>query len=567
MNKMTRQGSRMNKGRSLLVSILSVLMIITLLAGCSGKTNPANEGTSSNGGTNGQNVAQEDSKEPQTYELGKEQLDLTIYGNYDWYTMPKWGSDEATAWIQDNKKITLTEISNGGNAAQKLNTMIASGELPDIIWGERGADVERLREAGMLVPLDDYIDKYPNLKKWLDPKALNMLRSSDGKLYTFPNWYTNRPNGNAGWVVNKKIYNELGQPKLETTDDLYSYLKNVKEKYPNVVPFETDLAVEGHGLDQIYSAFKENNLSYTRFYAVPTEDKMTSIYKDESFRESVLFASKLFREKLMTQDAMTQTRDQVQEKLINGRVAVYASSNPVLVIQADSELVKKDPNDGYFMVWPIHKEGLDKDKIYPGTFNQLGWNAAVITTGAKDPESVFAFLDWYTGPEGMTLQMWGPEGGFWNGLEDDGITPIFTEKYTTQKNELAEFQGKMDPLMFVGNTVFVDDIKGKFEASLPENERNWSTYWQYKITWKTQGDATEFINLFPMPDSNEGIAFQRAKDIWTKVRAQSLFAKTDADALALLDKAYDDTMAVGFQGVLDHYTTKWHENLALIQGK
>lgn len=562
----------MKKRSRLIVNVLSVLMIVALIAGCSGKGgNTAQEPNSSNAGNkqeqNAQNNAQ--SEGPALFELGKEPLNITLYGNYDWYTMPKWGEDpiSATKWVQDNKKVTVTEIPNGGNAAQKLNTMIASGELPDIIWGERGADVERLREAGLLVPLDDYIDKYPNLKKWLDPVALNMLRSPDGKLYQFPNWYTNRPNGNAGWVVNKKIYKELGEPKLETTDDLYAYLKQVKEKFPKVVPFETDLAKEGHGLDQIYSAFKEDNFTFTRFFAVPDGDKMKSIYKDEPFRESVVFAAKLFREGLMTQDAMTQTRDQVDEKLINGRVAVYASANPtVYAMTADAELRKKDPTDGYFMVWPIHKEGLDKNKIYPGTYNKLGWNAAVITTSAKNPEAVFAFLDWWTGPEGTTLQFWGLEGEYWQGYEEDGYTPKFTEKYVTQRDPLSKYQKDMDPVMWVGNTVFADDTKGKYESTLAEDERNWATYWQYQITWKTQGDATQFVNMTPLPDTEEGIAYQRVKDIWLQVRAQTLYTKSDEETLALLDRAHDDSMAAGFEKVMDFYVQKWNENKALMNG-
>ncbi|WP_334073655.1 extracellular solute-binding protein [Paenibacillus sp. A14] len=558
----------MKKRSKRFVGMIALLTVMVMIAGCSsgsGKA-PDNRASQTGEGNTDQGSAPK-SAESGLYELGKEPLEFTLFGNYDWYTMPKWGADKATAWIQENKKVTVTEVPNGGNNVQKMNTMIASGELPDVIWGERGAEVERLREAGMLVPLDDYIDKYPNLKKWLDPKALNMLRSPDGKIYQFPNWYTNRPNGNAGWVVNKKIYDELGKPKLETTDDLYAFLKKVKEKYPDVTPLETDLASEGHGLDQIYSAFKENNFSFTRYFAVPDGDKMTSIYKDEPFRESVVYAAKLFREKLMTQDAMTQTRDQVQEKLMNGKVAVYVSTNPtVYAMQAHAELTKKDPNGGYFMIWPIHKEGLDKNKIYPGTYNKLGWNAAVITTSAKNPEAIFAFLDWYTGPEGMRLQMWGVEGEYWDGLEADGETPKFTEKYTKEKEALAEHQTKMDPLMWVGNTVYVDDIKGKYEATLSENERNWSTYWQYAITWKTQGDATEFINLFPMPDSEEGISFQRANDIWLKVRAQTLYAKTDEEALEMLDKAHEDTMAAGFQKVLDYYAVRWKENLKQING-
>ena len=41
------------------------------------------------------------------------------------------------------------------------------------------------------------------------------------------------------------------------------------------------------------------------------------------------------------------------------------------------------------MVWPFHKEGLDKDKIWTGSWSQLGWNVSVITKNAKNPEAIF----------------------------------------------------------------------------------------------------------------------------------------------------------------------------------
>ena len=87
---------------------------------------------------------------------------------------------------------------------------------------------------------------------------------------------------------------------------------------------------------------------------------------------------------------------------------MYAASSPTEnAMNAHAELTAKDPEAGYFMIWPIHKEGLDKNKIFPGTYTQLGWNVSVITKSAKDPEAIFAFLDWYTGPEGQSVLMWG----------------------------------------------------------------------------------------------------------------------------------------------------------------
>lgn len=557
------------KKKRVLVPLLSSILVLSLFAGCSSSTKTAEEPkTTTDAGTTAEKPAENtDNKESAKFEIGKEPLEFSFYGNYDWYTMPVWGDDIGSKYIKDDLKVNVTAINSGGSAKQKLNTMIATGDLPDVIWMDRGADVEKLVEAGMLQSYDEYLDKYPNLKQWLGDKGINMLRSSDGKLYQFPNWYTSQPNGNAGYVVNKKIYNELGQPKLETTDDLYNYLKLVKEKYPNVVPFETGLAKDGQGLDQLYSAFVENNNKYTGIRAVPQGETLTSIFTDPVYRESMQYAAKLFREKLITQDAMTQTLDQVKEKVNTGRVAVFSGSSPTdIASYAHRLLTAKDPDAGYIMVWPIHKEGLDKNKIYPGQYTQLGWNVSVITKKAKNPEAIFAFLDWYTGPVGQSVNMWGPPGIYWDGVESDGITPKFTEKYATDAAGLEEYQGVSNNIAWVGNTVFVDKTKAKYEATLPEDKRNWATTWQSTITWPTQSDATEYINLDPMPESEEGIVAQRVEDIYLESRAKALFAKSDDEVISILDKAEKDAQAAGFQKLLDFKTMKWQANKKQMAG-
>ncbi|MGF7033182.1 ABC-type glycerol-3-phosphate transport system substrate-binding protein [Paenibacillus mucilaginosus] len=546
-----------NRQRGWAALSASVLATVTILAGCSSEPAPSGGAQTGTGSTSGSPV-----------ELGSKPLEFTFYGHYDWYTMPPWGEDAATKWIKENKKVTVKPVNSGGAAKQKLNTMIASSELPDVIWTDRGSDVEKLREAGMLVAYDEYIEKYPNLKKWLGPEGLNMLRSPDGKIYQFPNWYTNQPNGNAGYVVNKKIYKELGSPKLETTDDLYAYLKMVKEKYPNVVPYEPHLAKDGQGLDVLYSAFAENHPnSFVGNRAVPNGDKLTSIFTDPVFREATQYTSKLFREKLITQDALTQTVDQITEKVVNGNVAVFAGASPTDIgLKAHTALSAKDPEAGYFVIWPIHKPGLDKNKIFPGNYTQLGWNVSLITKAAKDPEAIFAFLDWYTGPEGQRVQMWGPPGTYWDGLEADGMTPKFTEKYSSDTEGLSKLQSVTINMMWNGNTVYIDSTKAKYENTLPVEKRNWATRWQSEITWKTQANATEFINLKPLPDSPEGISEQTINDIFLEARAKALYAKSDEEVLAILDKAEKDAQAAGYAKLLEYKTQKWQENLKKMKG-
>lgn len=542
--------------------LLLIGLLLFLLAGCSSTSYSNNkEDTSVN------KVALHVKEEQKLYRFKEEPLELTFYGHYDSYTMPQWGADPSSKWIRDTLNIHINGISSDGNAKLKLQKMISSKQLPDVIWGDRGFDLQRMREEGLLLPLDEYIEKYPNLKHWAGNKVLDLLRAPDGKIYYFPNYYTNRPYGNAGFVINKKIYRELGYPKLETTDDLYDYLTMVKSNYPNVVPFETGQAKDGHGIDQLFSAFKEDNYGFTRLYAVPEDGRMTSIYKDEAFRESAVYVARLMREGLIPAEATIQTEDQVNEKLTNGEVAIYASANPMInVMPADAEQRKINPDDGYMFIDPIYKKGLDPSKIYPGTYNILGWNVAAITTSAKNPEAIFAMLDWMTGPEGSAVQMWGPPGpeGYWNGFSQDGITPNFTSNYSSDRAGLAKIQAIAGEMIWVGNTVYLDQTKSKYESTLPEEQRNWATYWQQKVTWKSQGDATPFINIQPASNSREGQIMRIIQEIWIDAREQALFGQTDEEVLAILDEAHRVSMEAGFQKYLDYITVRWQENMKVL---
>ncbi|GAB2532707.1 extracellular solute-binding protein [Gracilibacillus alcaliphilus] len=541
-------------------TLLILLLTVGIIAGCSESSTNTDADSDQEETENGETA------DGEPFVLGEEPLEITMFGNYDWYTMPGWGDDEATAWIKENKQVDITAVDGGGNAEQRLTTMIAGEDLPDFIWTDRGTPVERLREGGALVPLDPYLDKYTNLRDWFGEAGINMLRSEDGHLYQFPNWYNSSPFGNAGYVVNKGIYEELGSPPLETTDDLYEYLKLVQENYPDVIPFE--VGIDGQGINVLYSAFAEGESpANINNIAVPQGDQLVSIFTDENYIESMKYASQLFRERLITQDALTQDQDMLIEKVTTGNLAVYAAASPTDHARTGHyALQEEDPDGGYFMIWPIHKEGLDKNEIYPGSYNMMGWNVSVITKAAEDPEKVFAFLDWLTGPEGQASLIFGPEGKYWDGFDEEGF-PRFTDAYYEDPEGLATIEEDTANFQWNGNSNFLDTAKANFEATLSEEHRNWTTHWQHTITWDTQYDATQYLNISPLPESEEGIIQQRIGEIFEEARAEALYAQSDEEVEAIMARAEESAQSVGYQTLLDFQTEKWQENLATLAGE
>jgi len=555
--------------KKMLFIVTTVFLLTTVFAGCSKSTNDPKPSTPSNSNATADNGKEStDEKSSDVWQLGSSELEFTAYAHYDWLDFPK-KMEDVPFWkyLKENKKVNIKTRAAQGNSPQLMTTMMADDDLPDMIYGNRfDPDILRLYAAGKLVPLDDYMEKYPNLKKWLNANTSNMLRFPDGKLYQFPNWYTSRPNGSAGYVVNKKIYKELGSPTLETMDQLYDYLVKVKEKYGDeVVPYEPDRAVDGQGVGLIYTGFKENayyrSLNGSTLAVVDdANNKLASLFTDPAFHESQKFVSKLYREKLISQDMFTITdRGPVQEKLMSGRVAVFGSSDPMpFASAAHLSLSKEDPEAGYFMIWPFHKAGLDKNKIYTGGYDQLGWNVNVITTAAKEPEKIFALLDYITGPEGMVVQYFGPEGGNWQGL-DENEQPIFTNSYNA--DQVSEIQAANNPVMIAGNTAYIDPAKMKFELLKPEEERNWLARYQESVTWKTHIDQTAMANnLTPEPGTDLADASTNVIDVFLQALSASSTAKSDEEVDKILVQAEKDAQALGYNELLEWRTERWLEN-------
>ncbi len=540
--------------KKLLAMNLSVAIIASMLVGCSGGKQTIVEKDTTVNVEKGADDKVEEVVEISIDNMGP--LEFEWYGNYDWYTGHEWAAQhKGEKWLSE-KGINLKITDPNGARDQKFSTMMVSGDYPDVMVVDRGADVERLREAGALVALDEYLDKYPNLKKYAGEATLDMLRSPDGKLYQFPNWYIGygKSSGNAGWLVNKEIHKALGEPKLETYDDLYTYLQLVSEKYPNVIPLETNHGA--NGLEVMYGTFAENHSKeymWNMFY--PNGDKLDSLYRDPVFKESTLYASKLFREKLIDQDTFTQTRDQAEEKTNTGRYAITVAKD---IIRTVTQASRANPDAENEVIWPIHKAGLDKNKVYPDNFSTLGWNVNVITKSAKDPEKIFAFMDWLTGPEGQRLAVYGPQGYFYDEIDEEGF-PIANETFKNATPDEINFAGLQN---WVGNTYYVDTAKSIINEQLGGAAQNVDVKWQTAVTWKTSMDVTEFSNLTPMPDSDLGKIFTRVKENYKEAFQKMIFAKSDEEVLALLAAADKQATADGFDQVLEYMTERWQENKA-----
>ncbi|MET3848150.1 putative aldouronate transport system substrate-binding protein [Paenibacillus sp. OAE614] len=511
-----------------------------------------------------------DQSSAETAVFGEQPLEFSFYSNYDFASPIGYGNDVSTKWLKENKKLNLVEIGSNGNASQKFGTMIASNDLPDVIMLDRGStDYTTMQKNGMLVPLDDYYAKYPVLQKLIDPETFNMLKAEDGHIYVIPNWFDSAQNQykniNTGWTVNREIYAGLGKPELKTFDDLYSYLKQVKEKFSNVVPLEPGIAMNGvNMLYKLIYAGNGGNRTIWNIGDVPTlpnteTHTLEPIFNDPAYLEAFKYMSKLTREGLVSPDMFTQKQEQVQEKLNSGRIAVTAISNITGLGNTANDILRaKDPDAGYDYMPFLYKTGVDPTTVNPHTYGTLGWNVIVITKKAKQPEQIFQFYDWWASEEGQRINAFGPPGLLYDKVDENGA-PIDNEKAKTiAPEEKANLKiGLFNPL---GSPLYYKIAH--FKNAQDPDHQNWGMAASEYFAKFAKLNTDQFNNMKIDPKSDTGIKEQQIKQIWHEANAKMIFAQSDEELEAVYKKLQADVMKAGYEDILAEKTKFWQSNLA-----
>ena len=111
----------------------------------------------------------------------------------------------------------------GQTAEEAVGTLVAGDEYPDFICGGNG--MPQLYDAGALVALDDYIDKYPNIKNYFTEQEWDQLRQDDGHIYWIPQFSnikgeekTCTHNDEAFWIQ-ARVLEWANYPEIKTMDD------------------------------------------------------------------------------------------------------------------------------------------------------------------------------------------------------------------------------------------------------------------------------------------------------------------------------------------------------------
>lgn len=470
-----------------LAAVMAASMILTV-AGCGGGGSSSTAGSSTSSKTESSAAESTDGGDASSEVTGSsgpddttEPYEFDAYYSYQGSVKP-WGEDAASKYMNEKFNIKVNYSCPEADADSKLNLMISSDDLPDVIILDRNANWLKLINLGKLVDINTL--KYEGCSFDEDIlESTQKLLSVNGGLYGIPNWARKgATGGNMSWMVNHDVYEQLGSPELKTLEDLHQFMLDAKEKGvktsddQSIFPWLPRQDDNGfYTVSAIYRSYGNPNLIDT-YWSQADNDVKLAVY-DDNYIAALKIANQWYKEGLFPETTYTDSNDQFVEKLSNGRAAItYYDFSQDDTNHFRTLLQEKDGNTYDLLGWelkdsPIYPAADGVDYVYGEEGGTVGWNVNCITTKAENPQRIFDLYSWMLTKDGSINMMYGPEGGLWEGKDEEG-NPILKkpeEELTSDEKNAAGCWFWSQP----AHSDNVDLTKYAVNEQQPEGSRSW----------------------------------------------------------------------------------------------
>ncbi len=484
-------------------------------------------------------------------------ITLDWYVNLNWYNNA-WGSYEMSRYITKKTGVTVNWIVPSGNEAEKLNTLIASGELPDILsvgWYEY--QVLQMIEGKLVLPIEETAALYDPyfMKHVADAQSLGWYRQPDGKVYGYPN-YSWTPAAlakvknvpvNTAFLVKNDMYDAIGRPPMRTPQQFLAALQAAKAKFPKV-DGQPLLPIGFHPFGETGTDSLKKMLQ--QFLAIP-HDVNGKLRAREDDPEWVRWM-KVFRKAnelgLISKDVFVDQRSQIEEKITQGRYfsLLYQRSD---FNTPQINLYAKNPKGTYIAI-----DGPANAKMDPPKLEGLGiegWLLAMVSSKSRHPDRAFRFLSYMISEEGLTDNFLGIQGKHWDFV--NGKKSFLPEYMDLQNSDNARFK-----------TIFGD---GFWIVNVPPLTINWEPPAKPPLlqpiewTYGKSVSSAQYSNIDPPADSDLGVINTKINQELGRVLPKLVLAASDAEFDRLYAAFLKFKKDAGEDRLLAYQQQKVNENM------
>ena len=295
------------------------------------------------------------------------------------------------------------------NNTEKVNVIMASGDMPDIVTGAYGTSAtQQWIDKGLVIPLNDYFAANLDMKHW--DEDIYSWSAIGGKFYGVP-FITQYEAANRLILMRQDWLDALHMSYPRTLDEMKTVLTAFTKNDPDgngkndTVGFTAarpDAVAGTTPFDWVFFAFGQKYADY----ALDANGNIIPWFEDASFIPGMQYICDLYKSGVVDNEIMLNQQPKAEEKLYQGRAGaallplfrhITRHENNLRQIHADASLTYALPPAG-----PNGDFGLSRQ-------GKTGFFTCV-TSSCKNPEKAAAFINFMISKEGTDLLRLGIEG-------------------------------------------------------------------------------------------------------------------------------------------------------------
>lgn len=434
--------------KKLLSLVLALAMIAGVLAGCvENKPNTDDPGNQDNPGVSG------DTYETPNFNNATINVYMSATNNTDLQNCYATNAIKKTL----NLNLVWNELDNFDS---QYNPLLAEKKIPDLtVRGSWTDQTVQLGNEGAMINIYDYLDKMPNVKKFLETEIgkafVRDYATSKDALYCLPMVSESSVANTYAYYYRQDIF-EANNMKFPTTQDEFNNtLTKLKTLYPDSYPFVLRTMT---GWMMPLSVLAGNYGVYWPMYGwfntqlTLQNGKYVFAPLTDATKQAAMYVKKLMDDGLLHPSSMSMDT--------TGWKEAFASNKSFIGLDKLSQLAAvenagKALNPNFKMnvapCFALGTNGSDKTRyVNPiAKWWMIGNN--------KNVETTIKYVDWLYSEEGKTITNWGIEGESYK-VDANGVKSLDMDYIKTNCKDLAA-----SGLALIGVTTYVD-IKAELSS-------------------------------------------------------------------------------------------------------
>ncbi|WP_274363206.1 extracellular solute-binding protein [Paenibacillus thermotolerans] len=397
-----------NRFRKSFALSLSLVLTFGVIAGCSVGGN--NEGQSSS-------VKPDETKAQEPTKKEEKRIPLSMFMSNSGAPHPD-GVDPSNNpfinIIEDYANVDLiVEVPAYTDEMTKLNLLLSSGNLPDIVHARVTEAPYEAARNGAFIDLKKYYDNSPIVQKVITPEMMELAKDDiTGKYFRIPMAWDKIYQG-YGNIVRYDMIQKYNAGKWpESVEEWIELLRKIHKAEPNAILI-TNRVIGDYGItyagNAVFQWFGARPFSYR-----VENGKVINTFRTPEYKAAVEVMKQLYAEGIVDKEFATTDSPKYSQHLVNDNTIMWSDSATQIMPMASS-WEKQDATKGRMLLYQPPFKTLpsvvkDVKYTYPKLEVPISSHGMYISSKSKDPDRAWKVIEGFATDQLREAIFWGKEG-------------------------------------------------------------------------------------------------------------------------------------------------------------